>query len=202
MRELKELVLPQLVEARKRDSASSPVESPVMGHSHQFSPSSTMSDTPSSPTFSLRSHSRMQSSASSLPSSPIMRESSEAYGSGKRPLTEVKEEDQEKDEDYEMVSGFKQYEDIQGTSVLSLLLPPPHPRHDPPRPMLTYQQKRTIHQAWRTSNGMSMVPTVPTQCVTSRSTSRLRPSVMNTPIIRSQSVNAVMHRHSAVSPPR
>ena len=57
----------------------------------------------------------MQSSASSLPSSPIMRESSDGFGSAKRPLTEVKEEDQEKDEDYEMVSDFKQYDDIQGT---------------------------------------------------------------------------------------
>ena len=57
----------------------------------------------------------MQSSGSSLPSSPIL---SEGYGSGKRPLTEVKEEDQEKDEDYEMVSGFKQYDDIQGKFVV------------------------------------------------------------------------------------
>ena len=66
----------------------------------------------------------MQSSGSSLPSSPIL---SEGYGSGKRPLTEVKEEDQEKDEDYEMVSGFKQYDDIQGMLSLFLLWPSKEP---------------------------------------------------------------------------
>ena len=112
MRELKELVLPQLVEARKRNSGST-IDSPIMGHSYQFSQSSPMSDIPS-PTFSLRGPSRKQSSASSLPSSPNMRDSSDTWGTGKRPLTEVKEEPQEKDEDLVMVNGFTQYEDIQG----------------------------------------------------------------------------------------
>ena len=115
MRELKELVLPQLVEARKRNSGST-VDSPTMGHSLQCSPSSPMSDVPS-PTFSLRGHSRMQSSASSLPSSPNMRDSSDTWGTGKRPLTEVKEEPQEKDDDSVMANGFTHYENIQGPST-------------------------------------------------------------------------------------
>ena len=76
-----------------------------MAHSRQMSQSSIMSDIPS-PTFSLRGHSRMQSSASSLPSSPTMRDSTDAFSTGKRPLTEVKEEPQEKEDDFEMLGDF------------------------------------------------------------------------------------------------
>jgi len=36
-----------------------------------------------------------------------MRESIDGYGSTKRPLTDVREEPQDKDEDYEMVNGFE-----------------------------------------------------------------------------------------------
>ena len=69
------------------------------------SPSSPTSDfpSPSTPTFSLRGHGRFPSSSSSLASSPVIRESMDGFGSGKRPLTEVKEEPPEKDDDYEMV---------------------------------------------------------------------------------------------------
>lgn len=39
---------------------------------------------------------------------------SDNWGTGKRPLTEVKEEPQEKDEDYEMVGGAAPYDIIPG----------------------------------------------------------------------------------------
>ena len=114
MRELIELKLPQMVEARKREEEYSPVDpsSPAAtAHSHQLSQSSIMSDLPS-PTFSSRGHSRMQSSTSSLPSSPTMLGSTEIFGSGKRPLTDVKEEPLERDEDFEMVDSFRYEEDL------------------------------------------------------------------------------------------
>lgn len=122
MRELIELKLPQMVEARMRgEDASSPggPSSPSgPTHSQHPSQSSIMSDLPS-PTFSSRGHSRMQSSTSSLPSSPSMLGSTEIFGSGKRPLTDVKEEPLEREEDFEMVDSFAQEDDVeyQGESV-------------------------------------------------------------------------------------
>ena len=107
-RELKTFMLPQLVEARKREQGE--VGSPVSaGHGHHLSRSSTLSGStsPTSPTSSARGHSRFPSSTSSLASSPTMRESIDGYGSTKRPLTDVREEPQDKDEDYEMVNGFE-----------------------------------------------------------------------------------------------
>lgn len=67
--------------------------------------SSVSSDYPSpvTPTFSLRGHSRFPSSTSSLASSPILGDSMDTFGSGKRPLTDVKEEPQERDEDFELL---------------------------------------------------------------------------------------------------
>ena len=103
MRELKELKLPQLVEQKKAERESSG-DSSVMGHSQQLSQSSIVTDA-SSPTFSGRGRSTVQSSASSLPSSPTMLSSTD-FGSGKRPLTDLKEEPQERDEDSEMVDSF------------------------------------------------------------------------------------------------
>ncbi|KAL6714846.1 hypothetical protein ACLMJK_007106 [Lecanora helva] len=106
-RELKQFILPQLVEARKRgedDVESSPMSS---DHAQRLSRSSTLSDTtsPMTPTFSTRGHSRLPSSASSLASSPALHESIEGFASTtKRPLTDVREEPQDKDEDYEMVN--------------------------------------------------------------------------------------------------
>ncbi|KAL8786090.1 MAG: hypothetical protein Q9195_008366 [Heterodermia aff. obscurata] len=97
MRDLRPLRLPQMVEARKKDEAvmSSPIS--------VVSQSSHVSDLPSptTPTFSIRGHGRFPSSSSSLASSPVVRESMDGFGSAKRPLTEVKEE--ERDDDLEMV---------------------------------------------------------------------------------------------------
>lgn len=77
-------------------------------HGLQLSTSSISSadmPSPTTPTFSLRGHARFPSSTSSLASSPIMRESTDGFGSQKRPLTDVKEEPHEREEDYEMVDG-------------------------------------------------------------------------------------------------
>jgi len=99
-------MLPQLIEARKYHESDMSTESPIStGHAQHPSASSTTSDLPS-PTFSLRGHSRLPSSTSSLASSPVMRESTDGYGSVIRPLTDVKEEPLDKIEDYEMANGF------------------------------------------------------------------------------------------------
>ena len=110
-RELKPLMLPQLVEARSKEEGNMAIESPCSTPlGNHLSRSSTLSEFPSptTPTFSLRSHSRLPSSNSSAPSSPNMRESIEAFGSASRPLTDVKEEPQDRDEDYEMVNGIEE----------------------------------------------------------------------------------------------
>ncbi|KAL8935189.1 MAG: hypothetical protein Q9216_005545 [Gyalolechia sp. 2 TL-2023] len=111
MRELIQLQLPKVVEARKKRESMAMVDSPILsttGHALQLSHSSTSSELPSpiTPTFSARGHSRFPSSTSSLASSPPMRDSMDGFGVGKRPLTEVREEPLERDEDYEMVNGF------------------------------------------------------------------------------------------------
>ena len=54
----------------------------------------------------------MQSSTSSLPSSPTMMDSD--FGSAKRPLTDVKEEPLEREEDFEMIDSFRQDEEYRG----------------------------------------------------------------------------------------
>ena len=110
-RELKPLMLPQLIEARSKEEGNVAMDSPTStAFGNHLSRSSTLSEYPSpiTPTFSLRGHSRLPSSASSAPSSPNMRESVEAYGSASRPLTDVKEEPLDKDEDYEMVNGIEE----------------------------------------------------------------------------------------------
>ncbi|KAL8811507.1 MAG: hypothetical protein Q9200_001730 [Gallowayella weberi] len=111
MRELRKLHLPQLVEARRREERTLNIDTSTtatMAHPHQLSQSSTSSDYPSptTPTFSARGHSRFPSSNSSVTSSPAMRDSLDPFGVGKRPLTEVREEPQEPDDDYDMVNGF------------------------------------------------------------------------------------------------
>ncbi|KAI9872600.1 MAG: hypothetical protein M1830_001427 [Pleopsidium flavum] len=140
MRELRQLKLPQLVEARKKEDMDTRMDSPEFGVSANalhLSQSSTSSDYPSpvTPTFSLRGHSRFPSSTSSLPSSPVMCDTVESFGSGKRPLTDVKEEPHERDEDFAMLdnpnapldcfcdgSGYRQEDDDIIRS--SALLPP------------------------------------------------------------------------------
>jgi len=108
MRELRQLKLPQLVEARKKEDLDARMDSPEFGGSVNalhLSQSSTSSDYPSpvTPTFSLRGHSRFPSSTSSLASSPVLCDTMDTYGSGKRPLTDVKEEPHERDEGFEML---------------------------------------------------------------------------------------------------
>lgn len=101
MRELRPLRLPQLLEARRKEDANMSPES-------QCSQATTSSSLPSpvTPTFSLRGHGRFPSSTSSPASSPVMRESMDGFSSGKRPLTEVKEEPLEREDDYDMVGGL------------------------------------------------------------------------------------------------
>lgn len=111
MRELIQLQLPKVVEARKKRESMVVVDSPVLsttGYPLQSSQSSASSELPSpiTPTFSTRGHSRFPSTNSSLASSPPMRDSLDGFGVGKRPLTEVREEPLERDDDYEMVNGF------------------------------------------------------------------------------------------------
>ena len=108
MRELRPLRLPQLVEARKKEEEDMSLDSPAISHTLQLSQSSTSSDYPSptTPTFIAKGHGRFPSSNSSLASSPVMHESMDGFGAGKRPLTEVKEEPQERDESYEMINSF------------------------------------------------------------------------------------------------
>jgi hypothetical protein len=109
MRELRPLRLPQMVEEdrKKREDARNSSESQESGpveHTlhHSFSSTSSDNHSPVTPTFSLRGHMRFSSSSSSLASSPTMRESIDGFAASKRPLTEVKEEPHERDEDVEM----------------------------------------------------------------------------------------------------
>ncbi|KAI4088002.1 MAG: hypothetical protein LQ344_006377 [Seirophora lacunosa] len=117
MPEMIQLQLPKGVEVRKKResmNADAPLVLCDPGHPLQLSQSSTSSDFPSpiTPTFSTRGHSRFPSSTSSLASSPPMRDSTDGFGAGKRPLTEVREEPLERDEDYEMVNGHQYIDPI------------------------------------------------------------------------------------------
>ncbi|MCJ1358283.1 MAG: hypothetical protein MMC33_008282 [Icmadophila ericetorum] len=104
MRELRQLKLPQLVEARRRaeseNGSTDSLDISLGSQSLHRSRSSTSLDAqpPLSPTYSLRGHSRLPSSSSSLASSPKTRESLDGYMASKRPLTQVMEA-LEKDED-------------------------------------------------------------------------------------------------------
>ena len=100
-----------MVEARRKEEEESMMESPKSassGHALHHSQSSMFSDLPSplTPTFSLRGHTRYPSSNSSLASSPVLHESVEGFGTSKRPLTDVKEEPLEREDDFEMVNSF------------------------------------------------------------------------------------------------
>ena len=118
-RGLKTLMLPQMVEAQKKEESELLMDSPKsIGHGAHLSRSSTSSDfsSPTTPTFSLRGHSRLPSSTSSIASSPNMRESMDGFGAVNRPLTDVKEEPQERDEDQEMVNAWSEHPDLEGES--------------------------------------------------------------------------------------
>lgn len=115
-RELIALKLPQMVEAqqRRREEQTPPLSPTSMGHSsNQLSQSATISDmslnSPTTPSAGAWTHaSRLPSSTSSLPASPLMRESFEGYGPSKRPLTDLKEETEDRDDDVEMVDSIEQ----------------------------------------------------------------------------------------------
>lgn len=114
MRELRPLRLPQLVEARKKED-DIVMDSPVSASSGLgiYLTQTVSSDLPSplTPTSSTRGHSRFPSSTSSLPSSPVVRESMDGFAPCKTPLTDVKEEPQERDDDYDMVDSFRGFSD-------------------------------------------------------------------------------------------
>ena len=98
-------------------------ESILAGHTLHLSTSSTSSTdgpSPTTPTFSLRGHSRFPSSTSSLASSPIMRDSMDGFGPQKR-LTKVKEEPQEREDDFEMVDNVDDSRGDQGKPSLCAL---------------------------------------------------------------------------------
>lgn len=94
-----------MVEARrKRESLNNGMESPdssIGGYSWQLSRSPTSSETqsPVTPNFSVRGHAYYTNSSPLLASSPTMRESFDGFGAAKRPLTEVEEEPLEREED-------------------------------------------------------------------------------------------------------
>ncbi|KAI4199385.1 MAG: hypothetical protein LQ350_004674 [Teloschistes chrysophthalmus] len=112
MRELKQLRLPQLVEARKRrasmnlESPNSPTTAHILQSSQTSNATSTETTSPITPAYSPRGHGRFPSSTSSLASSPPLRDSLDGFAVGKRPLTEVREEPHEREEDFEMINGF------------------------------------------------------------------------------------------------
>lgn len=112
MRELKQLRLPQLVEARKRrasmnlESPNSPTTAHMLQSSQTSNATSTETTSPITPAYSPRGHGRFPSSTSSLASSPPLRDSLDGFTVGKRPLTEVREEPHEREEDFEMINGF------------------------------------------------------------------------------------------------
>lgn len=104
---LPQLVEAQLVEARRKEHEEVAMDSPESAGLHLSTSSTSSADGPSptTPTFSLRGHSRFPSSTSSLASSPIMRESVDSFGPQKR-LTKVKEEPQEREDGFEIVQSL------------------------------------------------------------------------------------------------
>ena len=105
MRELRELRLPKLIEARE-DRMNAGADAQPISPLHLSQSSASLDQTPISPTFSLRGLGKYPSANSSLASSPTMRSSLDDY-SQKRPLTEVREEPvQEKEDEFEMVDAF------------------------------------------------------------------------------------------------
>jgi hypothetical protein len=107
MRELRQLKLPQLVEARKKEDLDARMDSPEFGGSVNalhLSQSSTSSDYPSpvTPTF-LCEVIRASELDFVIGLSPVLCDTMDTYGSGKRPLTDVKEEPHERDEGFEML---------------------------------------------------------------------------------------------------
>ncbi|RDL37782.1 uncharacterized protein BP5553_05215 [Venustampulla echinocandica] len=116
---LKPLLLPQLVEERRKRESSILDAEMDLSNSSFYSQSSSISDFPSpiTPTFSGRGHMRYSSSASSIdstfhscvvdcPSSPTF----VATKTGKRSLPDVKEEPQEREGDFDMLDEDELYD--------------------------------------------------------------------------------------------
>ncbi|KZF25770.1 hypothetical protein L228DRAFT_266222 [Xylona heveae TC161] len=106
MRELKSLVLPKLVEAKR---SSGMVQSEVDSRERSDSVDTLASfrseyPSPVSPIFSIRGHGRYSSSTSSLASSPTLHDQSDSFVSIKRPLPDLQEEPHEKEDALEMVN--------------------------------------------------------------------------------------------------
>src|SRR6266536_2909677 len=100
--------LARFMEAKKRDSGdmdldfSQPLTPHHMQQSSQSSGSSSDSASPVQSAFSSRGYAR--SSASSVASSLAYTDSMDGFGSVKRPLTDVKEEPQEREEDMHLMN--------------------------------------------------------------------------------------------------
>jgi hypothetical protein len=97
MKEQHEVPLPRMVETRRDDGPGLEIDAELQVTSplHHSQSSISSDQAPLSPTFSLRGHTKLPSTNSSLSSSPTMRSSLDF----KRPLTEVKEEPQHERED-------------------------------------------------------------------------------------------------------
>ncbi|KAI9815119.1 MAG: hypothetical protein M1827_002962 [Pycnora praestabilis] len=105
MRGMRPLLLPLLVEARrsKESIEINNMDSPelpysVSGHSPSLS-SASEQQSPNTPTFSARGHSRYPSSTSSLASSPTTYDQMDSTPAGKRVLPDLKEEPQEREDE-------------------------------------------------------------------------------------------------------
>jgi hypothetical protein len=106
---LKPLLLPQLVEERRQRESLAESEMDLSPAYYTHNSSATDLPSPVTPTFSIRGHLRYSSSASSMdvslntpstdsPSSPTFI----ALKTPKRPLPDVQEEPQEREEDFDM----------------------------------------------------------------------------------------------------
>lgn len=106
---LKPLLLPQLVEERRKRESMSDLEMDLSSSLYTQNSSTSEVPSPVTPTFSTRSHLRYPSSASSIESSfhnsVVESPSSPTFAgpkSGKRSLPDVQEEPHEREEDFDM----------------------------------------------------------------------------------------------------
>lgn len=84
--------------------------------------------------------------------------STEIFGSGKRPLTDVKEEPLERDEDFEMIDSFRQEEDpeYQGEQAIVMRRVRLNCRALSQEFILTLAQNPPFLHACRTTSGVLM----------------------------------------------
>jgi hypothetical protein len=104
---LKPLLLPQLVEERRKRESIGENEMEISPAYYTHNSSASDLPSPVTPTFSTRGHIRYSSSASSMelsPNTPASPSSPTFFlKSEKRPLPDVQEEPQEREEDFDMV---------------------------------------------------------------------------------------------------